>query len=345
MARPDYSARDKAVKHNVYASVRRRDGVSHEHFANYWRDVHSTLCSRLPGSGILRAAAFRPGRGRQSMADGRRRGSHQRGARRFGRTRVSPMQRIRRIFAEAGKILYEDEQNLFGEAIAYFLPTGSTTFVDREEDGQRNGPDRLHRVHVYMSRRPGSDAAQWLHDTSAELALARCHSKVETSFAANRMTTPIQRHPPPMSIIPSGPTGSIWPWPKWRSKTHALPGISLPAPLSGKVYRAQAKHIDADRCLSRIRLLHLRSRWRSNPSRHPRQPPSRTDRHARRSQPTDSGRSRTISSGLRSCATEGIRINLDIEYEHDLLAGGRRIRGRHRSVHDFGDPSRDFLRP
>ena len=48
MLRPDYSARDKAVKHNVYASVRRRDGVSHERFASYWRDVHSTLCSRLP---------------------------------------------------------------------------------------------------------------------------------------------------------------------------------------------------------------------------------------------------------------------------------------------------------
>lgn len=35
MPRPDFSARDKAVKHNVYASVRRRDGVSHESFANY----------------------------------------------------------------------------------------------------------------------------------------------------------------------------------------------------------------------------------------------------------------------------------------------------------------------
>jgi hypothetical protein len=74
------------------------------------------------------------------------------------------------IFGEAGKILYEDEHNLFGEAIAYFLPAGSTTFVDREEDSQRNGPDHLHRIHVYMSRHPGNDSAQWLHDSSAELA-------------------------------------------------------------------------------------------------------------------------------------------------------------------------------
>jgi hypothetical protein len=59
---------------------------------------------------------------------------------------------------------------LFGEAIAYFLPTGSTTFVDREEDGQRNGPDRLHRVHVYMSRRTNEDAKQWIYDTECDLA-------------------------------------------------------------------------------------------------------------------------------------------------------------------------------
>jgi hypothetical protein len=74
------------------------------------------------------------------------------------------------VFSEAGKILYEDEQNLFGESVAYFLPTGSTTFVDREEDGHRNGPDRLHRVHVYMSRRSGIDASRWLQDSSANLA-------------------------------------------------------------------------------------------------------------------------------------------------------------------------------
>ncbi|MFT4506211.1 EthD domain-containing protein [Caballeronia sp. 15711] len=49
MNQPDFSARDKVVKHNVYASVRRRDGLPQEAFSNYWRDVHSTLCSRLPG--------------------------------------------------------------------------------------------------------------------------------------------------------------------------------------------------------------------------------------------------------------------------------------------------------
>jgi hypothetical protein len=165
----DYSSRDKVVKHNVYASVRRRDGLTHERWANYWRDVHSTLCSRLPGLGFYVQQHFdrEGGANLWPRADGVRRieavldGSAELG---FANSDDQA------TFAEAGKILYEDEHNLFGEAIAYSLPNGSITLVDREADGQYNGPDRLHRVHVYMSRRPGNDAARWLLDSSTDLA-------------------------------------------------------------------------------------------------------------------------------------------------------------------------------
>jgi EthD domain len=169
MGRPDYSARDKAVKHNVYATVRRREGVSHEQFVNYWRDVHSTLCSRLPGLGFYVQQHFdrEGGANLWPLAAGVSRiNAVLDGSAELGFANAEDQN----AFAEAGKILYDDERNLFGEAIAYFLPTGSTTFVDREEDGVRNGPDRLHRIHVYMSRRPGIDATQWLNDTSADLA-------------------------------------------------------------------------------------------------------------------------------------------------------------------------------
>jgi hypothetical protein len=169
MPRPDYSARDKVVKHNIYASVRRREGVSHERFGHYWRDVHSTLCSRLPGLGFYVQQHFdrEGGANLWPIANGVNRinavldGSAELG---FANSQDQA------AFADAGKILYEDEHNLFGEAVAYFLPTGSTTFVDREEDGQQNGLDRLHRIHVYMSRRPGNDATQWLLDSCADLA-------------------------------------------------------------------------------------------------------------------------------------------------------------------------------
>jgi hypothetical protein len=169
MPKPDYSARDKVVRHNVYASVRRREGLPPDLFANYWRDVHSTLCSRLPGLGFYVQQHFDRNRGSnlwpialdvrpiKAMLDG----SAELG---FANSEDQT------AFSEAGTILYGDEHNLFDEAIAYFLPTGSTTFVDREESDHHNGPDHLHRVHVYMNRRPGDDPSKWLYDTSADLA-------------------------------------------------------------------------------------------------------------------------------------------------------------------------------
>jgi hypothetical protein len=165
----DYSSRDGIVRHNVYASVRRRDGLPQELFANYWRDVHSTLCSRLPGLGFYVQQHFDRNRHANlwPIADGIRRitatldGSAELGF-------ASPEDQA--VFAQASTILYADEFNLFSEAVAYNLPRGSTTFVDREEDGTRNGPDRFHRVHVYMNRKPETDAETWLVDASTELA-------------------------------------------------------------------------------------------------------------------------------------------------------------------------------
>jgi len=165
----DYSERDKAVRHNIYASVRRHDGLPHELFATYWRDVHSTLCSRLPGLGFYvqqhfdrdhtanlwpTAKGVRPIR---TVLDG---------AAELGFAN----QKDQATFADAATILYGDEANFIGEAVAYALPNGSQTYVDREEDGARNGPDRYHRVHVYMNRKPGTGPSAWLAETSAELA-------------------------------------------------------------------------------------------------------------------------------------------------------------------------------
>jgi hypothetical protein len=165
----DYSERDKAVRHNIYISVRRRDGVPHDLFATYWRDVHSTLCSRLPGLGFYVQQHFDRGhtanlwpltngvRPIRAILDG---------SAELGFANLEDQA----TFAEAGTILYGDEANFVGEAVAYALPNGSQTYVDREEDGIRNGPDRYHRVHVYMNRKPGTDASVWLAETSAELA-------------------------------------------------------------------------------------------------------------------------------------------------------------------------------
>jgi hypothetical protein len=81
-----------------------------------------------------------------------------------------PVWKTRRTSAKQAPFYTADERNLFSEAIAYVLPTGSRTFVDREKDGIRNGADRLHRIHVYMNRKSGTDAARWIEDASATLS-------------------------------------------------------------------------------------------------------------------------------------------------------------------------------
>jgi hypothetical protein len=169
MSTPDYSVRDKSVRHNVYASVRRRDGLSQEAFAGYWRDVHATVCSRLPGLDFYVQQHF--DRNRTGDLWPRAEGVRPITAVLDGSAELGySSEADQALFAENAAVLYTDEHNLFSESIAYFLPTGSITFVDHEENGLRNGPDRLHRVHVYMNRRPGPDASRWLEDTSAELA-------------------------------------------------------------------------------------------------------------------------------------------------------------------------------
>ncbi|MES3100582.1 EthD domain-containing protein [Sphingomonas faeni] len=146
-----------------------RDGLPRDMAYHYWRDVHSTLCSRLPGLGFYVQQHFDRDRTAHlwPAADGvRPMTAMLDGAAELGFASVEDQA----VFGEASKVLYADERNLFSEAVAYFLPTGSITFVDREEDGIRNGPDRYHRVHVFMNRRPGPDATQWVQDTSADLA-------------------------------------------------------------------------------------------------------------------------------------------------------------------------------
>ena len=169
MSAQDYSQRDQNIRHNIYASVRKRDGLPRELFANYWRDVHATLCSRLPGLGFYVQQHFDRNHTANlfPVADGVRRiAAVLDGSAELGFARLEDQGQ----FGKASTILYADERNVFSEAIAYQLPTGSRTFVDREADGIRNGPDRLHRLHVYMNRKSGPDAAHWLEDVSAALA-------------------------------------------------------------------------------------------------------------------------------------------------------------------------------
>ncbi|MGP8435020.1 EthD domain-containing protein [Paraburkholderia fungorum] len=169
MNQRDFSGRDTVIKHNIYASVRRRDGLPHELFVNYWRDVHSTLCSRLPGLNFYVQQHFDRDYYANiwPIADGIRRiEAKLDGSAELGFENLQEQA----VFAEAGKILYGDESNFIGEAVAYNLPNGSLTLVDKDEDATRNGTDPFHRIHLYMSRKPGDETTTWLTKTHTALA-------------------------------------------------------------------------------------------------------------------------------------------------------------------------------
>ncbi|WP_205782291.1 hypothetical protein [Methylobacterium sp. XJLW] len=53
-------------------------------------------------------------------------------------------------FNEACPILFADEQNMFAATVAYALPKGSTTLVDRVADPSPNADDGLDRIHLHL---------------------------------------------------------------------------------------------------------------------------------------------------------------------------------------------------
>jgi hypothetical protein len=153
----DQARRDDAIRVNSYTTVRRRRSVPHDRFAAYWRDVHGPLCSRIPGLGWYVQHHF----ARQQDAHlwpatdaaPALAGYVLDGAVEIGFGSAADQQQ----FTEASPILFGDEQNVFDETVAYQLPSGSTTYIDRQADPAPNGPDRLDRVHVHFSIRDGAD--------------------------------------------------------------------------------------------------------------------------------------------------------------------------------------------
>lgn len=159
MPMPDFSERDSAVVVNTYTTVRRRETLAHDSFAAYWRDVHGPLCSRIDGLGwyvqhhfsrdhddhlwpVLDGVGPVPG----YVLDG---------AVEIGFLSSAEQER----FGSASSLLFDDEQNVFAETVAYDLPDGSATHLDRQPDGTANGADPFDRLHVHLGRRAGAGDA------------------------------------------------------------------------------------------------------------------------------------------------------------------------------------------
>jgi hypothetical protein len=165
----DHGARDARIRLQTYSPVRRLEGLPEALFANYWRDVHGPLCSRLPGLGFYVQHHF----SRTCLANLWPLPAE-----------VKPMNVVldgmveigfassedALRFADASAILFGDELNLFSHDLAYFLPNGSRTFVDRQADGAPNGPDALHRLHLHLDGGPGEGFRNWATGFAEALA-------------------------------------------------------------------------------------------------------------------------------------------------------------------------------
>jgi hypothetical protein len=146
----DHSDRDAAITINSYTTVLRHPKVPHELFATYWRDVHGPLCSRIPGLGWYVQTHF-----------AREQDAHlwpaMDGIRPFPDYELDGGVEIgfhsaedQKAFNQACPILFADEQNMFAATVAYALPKGSTTLIDRITEPSPNADDGLDRIHLHL---------------------------------------------------------------------------------------------------------------------------------------------------------------------------------------------------
>jgi hypothetical protein len=158
----DYAARDAGIAINSYTTVLRRPRVPHDVFATYWRDVHGPLCSRIPGLGWYvqnhlnreQDAHLWPAiDGIAPFADYELDGGVEIGF---------ASKKDQDVFNAASHILFADEQNMFAATVAYALPNGSRTLVDRIPDPIPNADDGFDRMHVHFGA-AGSDAKAFGH--------------------------------------------------------------------------------------------------------------------------------------------------------------------------------------
>jgi hypothetical protein len=147
---PNYAERDTAIAINSYTTVLRRSSIAQELFHSYWRDVHGPLCARIPGLGWYVQHHFKRyhddhlwvlPEGIQQIPNYPLDGMVE-----IGFASVADQNK----FKEASPILFDDEQNVFDETLAYNLPSGSLTYVDRLEDPAPNGNEINDRIHVHL---------------------------------------------------------------------------------------------------------------------------------------------------------------------------------------------------
>lgn len=168
---PDYRERDERVRCLTYTPVRKLTGLPYALFAAYWRDVHGPLCARLPGLGYYVQYHFSRSASANLWpvpAGVRHMDVLLDGAVEIGFAGAEDQAR----FEAASPVLFEDEHNIFEHTVAYDLPDGSRTLVDRVADPTPNGSDPLHRLHLHLNGGAADDFRSWVTGWAQGLAAA-----------------------------------------------------------------------------------------------------------------------------------------------------------------------------
>jgi hypothetical protein len=166
-----FATRDENISCLSYGVLRKLAGLPRDLFADYWRDVLGPLCARLPGVGYYVQHHFSQDHRANlwPLPDGiRRMDVMLDGAAEIGFADIDGMKR----YAEASPVLFGDVFHLFEHIVAYNLPQGSRTLVDREADGIPNGPDRLYRLHLHLNGGSDDGFRLWLSEWARHLASA-----------------------------------------------------------------------------------------------------------------------------------------------------------------------------
>ena len=171
------AARDENISCLSYGVLRKLAGLPRDLFADYWRDVLGPLCARLPGVGFYVQHHFSQDHRANlwPLPDGiDRMDIVLDGAAEIGFADIDGLYR----YAEVSPVLFGDVFHLFEHIVAYNLPRGSHTLVDREADGIPNGPDRLYRLHLHLNGGSGDGFRPWLSEWARHLAAAPAVQKL-----------------------------------------------------------------------------------------------------------------------------------------------------------------------
>lgn len=165
----DYGARDARIRHLTYTPLRRREGVPQALFDAYWRDVHGPLCARLPGLAFY--VQHHVDRDRGADLWPLPAGVRPLGAVLDGLVEIGFADEAgQALFEAASPLLFADERNFIGHDVAYALPEGSRTLVDRDPDPAPNRVEPGHRLHLHLHGAGTAAFRGWAEGFAAALA-------------------------------------------------------------------------------------------------------------------------------------------------------------------------------